>query len=320
MHVITLLHGTFAPNAGWTKPTSPLREHLTRSLPGKIEFVLFPWSGANRNSDRLTAATELAKVLHSNIAAHPDARHYIIAHSHGGNVALYALRDEALQNRINGVICMNTPFLTMTRRDAEQVAFALNALFAGEMVAWLIAVATLGVFAGNWLDSMLTFIFAAIAVAGTLWLTRFRSTTKNWLVKQRERYIAATAVPIIKKPTIHCLWSASDEVFTLFNALEGIVSIPYLLTNIYFVALLLIYATVIPFFGYMPHGYPLGALAPFNNRLDFFDIVLVFMFMPFVFTLQMLTCLMLLGITLNFFLRIIPMGLPWKGVISTTFV
>jgi len=40
----------------------------------------------------------------------------VVAHSHGGNVALYALRDPAVRSLIAGLVCLGTPFIEVQRR------------------------------------------------------------------------------------------------------------------------------------------------------------------------------------------------------------
>ena len=48
-----------------------------------------------------------------------SAHHGIVAHSHGGNVALYALRDVALRRKIDGVVTLGTPFIHCRPRPLE---------------------------------------------------------------------------------------------------------------------------------------------------------------------------------------------------------
>jgi hypothetical protein len=47
---------------------------------------------------------------------YPEAKHFIIAHSHGGNIAAISLEDAGLRHRVSGLACMSTPFLTARRR------------------------------------------------------------------------------------------------------------------------------------------------------------------------------------------------------------
>jgi hypothetical protein len=56
----------------------------------------------------------------------PDATHIIVAHSHGGNVVLMALRDPPnLRERISGVACLATPFIAARDRNIGRHAWAI---------------------------------------------------------------------------------------------------------------------------------------------------------------------------------------------------
>ena len=73
---------------------------------------------------RHRATTELRDFLRSQLAEYPPeegARHFVIAHSHGGNIALYALRDPELAHRLSGVACFATPFLYVRRRPYNPI-------------------------------------------------------------------------------------------------------------------------------------------------------------------------------------------------------
>ena len=54
----------------------------------------------------------------------PEARHVLIGHSHGGFVALSALRGATLDERICGVACLSTPFLMARVRPMSRLARA----------------------------------------------------------------------------------------------------------------------------------------------------------------------------------------------------
>ena len=53
-------------------------------------MTAFQWSGANSHRARFRAAEEFRTFLQDLFAKHPDGRHVLIGHSHGGNVILYA--------------------------------------------------------------------------------------------------------------------------------------------------------------------------------------------------------------------------------------
>ena len=60
-YVITLVHGTYARNAKWTKASSKLRAHLQKHLDGEPIFSEFQWDGRNRHSSRKRAALRVTK-------------------------------------------------------------------------------------------------------------------------------------------------------------------------------------------------------------------------------------------------------------------
>lgn len=77
----------------------------------------FRWTGANTVAARTNAQAAVRGHLRLLRQQHEQARHFIVAHSHGGNVALYALRDESLLTSIAGVACLATPFLVCRPRS-----------------------------------------------------------------------------------------------------------------------------------------------------------------------------------------------------------
>jgi hypothetical protein len=116
--VVHLVHGTFARNAAWTQEGSFIRGKIEASFPANtVSFSKFGWTGANSHRQRLNAAIKLGEHLVGAFQSEPAAAHFIIAHSHGGNVALQALSVEALAQRIAGVVCLATPYLHCRPRN-----------------------------------------------------------------------------------------------------------------------------------------------------------------------------------------------------------
>ena len=101
--LITLVHGTwgrgFFPGRRregrppfWFEDGSPFLAHLSTGIadiPHRIKPLL--WSGANSIFERDRTAQLLAEYLATEHAEHPLASQLVIAHSHGGNIALRAL-------------------------------------------------------------------------------------------------------------------------------------------------------------------------------------------------------------------------------------
>jgi hypothetical protein len=126
--VITLVHGTFAPGARWTRPDSALRSRWPATPERPVRFSVFEWTGGNSHQDRVTASGELAEHIRALTAEHRTASHLVVAHSHGGNVALGALSQEDLKGKVKALICLNTPFLHCARRNLLPLMVVLYGL------------------------------------------------------------------------------------------------------------------------------------------------------------------------------------------------
>ena len=85
--VLTLVHGTWARGAAWTRPESPFRIMIQDELRGlgaaSVTVISdFEWSGLNRHEDRREAALALQCKLKTVLAGRPNAFHFLIGHSH----------------------------------------------------------------------------------------------------------------------------------------------------------------------------------------------------------------------------------------------
>jgi hypothetical protein len=115
--VVTLVHGTWAQHAAWTEMTSPLVEALRTKLGDGVQVEPFQWSGRNSHYARSRAAKALRQHIQNCSERYFGADQFVIAHSHGGNVALYALRDQAVRGDVRGTVGLSTPFIYCRRRD-----------------------------------------------------------------------------------------------------------------------------------------------------------------------------------------------------------
>lgn len=120
--VVTLIHGTWARSAAWTRPDSTLCQSICGAFTAdRVRFEPFTWSGRNSILARHRAALALEQTLYGTIGKWPRARHVIIGHSHGGSVALLALHRQDLVDRIAGVVTLSTPFLVARPRRLSMV-------------------------------------------------------------------------------------------------------------------------------------------------------------------------------------------------------
>lgn len=185
--LFTLIHGTFAANSDWLNQTeleqpSGFRGRLAARFLGQMEFsVPSPWGSEKivkvndlTNSARLKGAEKLKEHL---LKQDPETTHYLVAHSHGGNVAMYALQDPEVARRVDGLICLATPFLYPRRRPLSILALILS-----------LSIMSLGVLQTIWQSNLLNGGWASwMAALGMIIGAIVIPAALTWLVAY-ERY------------------------------------------------------------------------------------------------------------------------------------
>jgi hypothetical protein len=114
--VVTLVPGTWAGQAAWIRADSLLSKALTTA---GCQVVPFGWSHRNSYLARTRAAVRLAEQIQGQIKQNPGARQWIVAHSHGGNIALHAVRhlqDSCIDAPRVSTVTLATPFIHGRRR------------------------------------------------------------------------------------------------------------------------------------------------------------------------------------------------------------
>jgi Alpha/beta hydrolase family len=142
---IVLVHGTWArgffrqrPVADWCRQDSSfvksLLGRLKIKMPGASPSIsIFNWSGKNSIFERATASTDLKAYLETR--DNLDTPVLIIAHSHGGNVAMQAVKK--LQDASQVYVCtLATPFFKLfaTRRQFQASRGVLQSFCAFTMM------------------------------------------------------------------------------------------------------------------------------------------------------------------------------------------
>jgi len=97
----------------WFEDGSTFGRSLDNELKGHLldgTVRAFLWSGANSVTERASAAIKLADELETVLRA-PNTRAVIIAHSHGGNIALCALKHLKVEEKRVLCITLGTPFI-----------------------------------------------------------------------------------------------------------------------------------------------------------------------------------------------------------------
>src|SRR5215471_2054056 len=128
IETVLLIHGTFANEAlSWWLPDSDFCRKLDAALVERKSrarcwaHIINPadvlaWTGDNLESERRFAGDRLAKAI-TNLETTTDIdRYHIVAHSHGGNVVLHALRSLAEgPKKLGAIIFLGTPVLSFSR-------------------------------------------------------------------------------------------------------------------------------------------------------------------------------------------------------------
>jgi hypothetical protein len=205
--LVTLVHGTwprgFFPTLRrrnrdplWFEESSPFLARLSAEfgdIPHKIKPL--PWSGENSIYARDKAAHVLAEYLSAEHNEHPQATQLIIAHSHGGNIALRALYlsqqrdssqlcggDSAIPDatRFGQLVSAQAQRLLVIRAidDEASLALALGTIFyyvATRTIKYLFAVLPI-------VFSLLSFMLGSLLWESGGWLSIAANVAGNALI------------------------------------------------------------------------------------------------------------------------------------------
>lgn len=239
-YVITFVHGTWATYTPWTRKGSELYQLLSDHY-GEQCIKRFKWSGANSHQARLKAGNCLAKVLWKNVNSYPSAKHFIISHSHGGNVVLYALRDQALRKHLSGLMFMGVPFIHCEDRDINE-SLGVIPYFISFFVTWG---PLLFCFFLIWiLRSITSSMLITVIVLYPIWyflaervmdkrrliIKRINYSIESWARRQQYETIKRLALPYWKTINIpmFCARSTRDEAYWGLKISRRISNFPYL--------------------------------------------------------------------------------------------
>jgi len=123
MATFILVHGTWAKASHWPALRDGLA--LAASAAGeRYRLEELKWSGKNRASARLTAATEICSLVQTIQSASRDERIFIIGHSHGGSAIAYFLKEyQSVANTLSGCAFLSTPFIAIRPRVHAALQF-----------------------------------------------------------------------------------------------------------------------------------------------------------------------------------------------------
>ncbi|MBT9612003.1 MAG: hypothetical protein IV108_01920 [Burkholderiales bacterium] len=236
--VLTLIHGTFSPHAAWTQADSRFFQALKQRLGGETIHRRITWPGlfgslANNGHDyRLAGAKTLVQSLKESFAEFPDAEHWVIAHSHGGNVALYALRDPEVAQRLDGIVTMAAPFIQCKPRSyAADVITIWPLLFMSiGMVLMLVLFAALALYVLHLKGDAAALFTIAGTLAGEiplfiLWLKKDQLPAKfaAWQKATLDKLTLPTSI----RQRMLCLSIRRDEAGGLLKGMHSVAAWPH---------------------------------------------------------------------------------------------
>lgn len=184
--LVFLIHGTFAKNASWTRDGSPFRRQLVAESNADMAFEAPKWSGRNSGTARERAARGLARKL-DELTPSSNRSVFVVGHSHGGNIALRALELANNPENVDGLICLNTPFLSIEKSNPTKapaiyrhVAIIPASIFL--MFAILAPALLLGIAISTLLFGELSFLILLVSllVGVTAWGQSLEWLYRSW--------------------------------------------------------------------------------------------------------------------------------------------
>ena len=123
-----IVHGTFAATSTWWQEGSDFWSHVNSFTHNVYNGPdPFFWTGNNHHSDRVRGAHDLVSWCRNHSSGNID----IIAHSHGGNVCLYA---SSLGLKIRKLILLGTPIRLEYLPALENIGKIHNIFSTGDLV------------------------------------------------------------------------------------------------------------------------------------------------------------------------------------------
>lgn len=299
-NIVILIHGTWGLNSPWTLEGSALRRVLRETF-GEECIERFRWSGWNSHQARLKASKRLAARVRRSLSSYLDAKHFVIAHSHGGNVLLYSMRDDPSIRRISGILFMGTPFMACETRDVYQSLGALPFLLSA--LCWVIPLFLfIGLARANRVlrisDGffMLVSLLIAICAGGCWWFAKEHvlQSFAAWAYKRQSVTMEKIALPDCRtfNIPIFCAVAVGDEPYWLIRATRSIADLPYKFWQPAFQAVLVTAALfAVPTGILFPRVLPFLSFFTFLDFFPFFLIKVLILYAALAFLLQ---CLMLL--------------------------
>ena len=187
--------------------------------------MAFLWSGYNRVSARAAAAEQSGQLIRAN----SGNKHIVITHSHAGNIVVEALGQQAVADSVAGVVCLNTPFFTLLRKDSQNVAkflFVGSLMFLGSAFWYPFFVRRQMPYWGIWPALAIVLLFAAFKYLEF-------NKVQGWIQSRWSRYQQQFPQPHLKAVPFLCLNNGADEALAVLSVSDGIGNLPTLFLSRY---------------------------------------------------------------------------------------
>ena len=226
---IVRIHGTFSPNPEWFDKTSLLSERLRAHFPN-AKLLPFSWSGHNSHSARINAGSRLSEYVRDLRADDPSRPCFVVTHSHGGMVLLYALTQKSTQESIDGCVFLGTPFLMTRRRSLgayiDNLSFQLTWLSLS-ILPIVLLVLWFGISINALIGSFLV-VFTAIYFSAESWFehnitNRMNRALLSTLEKRQQVFWKYVTPASLNIPALIC-YAPYDEArawLSLLNSVTG---------------------------------------------------------------------------------------------------
>ena len=301
-YLIVLIHGTWAGKTG-RLPFIPEadyvanKEHSLRKIlkekilehepAANVDFIEGWWHSRNRQNCREDGAKKISKEIKAELEKekykNKKPKVFLVAHSHGCEVSYQIISQENLQDKIDGIIAINSPNFIILRRDffrnIEPKIKYLKYLLYALSFAYIICILW-SIMLFDWQSSfpeiygrhilMITLLFGG----GSYLIRRLEGFSKDSVLANQEiEKIKTTNCPVL------CTNSSGDEAWNILNLFSSLSQSPFYLTHkiplaiIYFITFLILFICLIidyniiifplekfPFFGDL-----LNSIAELNN-------------------------------------------------------
>ncbi len=185
---VVLIHGTFARNAAWATADSKLGQTVARH--GQVHRLT--WSGKNSMADRRAAIQKLRRHVRR-LRDSGKQRIFLVAHSHGGNIALKAAEVDDIAESVRAIVCLSTPFIHRQRHPAPRPRGGMSirrAVMLGSSIylgasCMMAMLALLGLAGADSITEpwplALPPLALVLGIAASVWLARIRDdSTRDW--------------------------------------------------------------------------------------------------------------------------------------------